>query len=358
MQMKIRTRILVFNLSVICLVIVLTGIITYMEFVDQQSYLLHQDSHLKFKSLVMESLKVVSFAGLVAFVVAYVFTQMFLSKALEPISKLTHIFECTNIDNLSEPVPRNANGDELDRMAVMFNRLKSRLDASFTQSREFTINASHELKTPLSIMHGILEQMINSDELDEKNRARIESIIEEVQRLYLLSNQLIFLSKVDTVQWLMNQDEIRMSDLIREIHEDCTELARGKSIQVDLGECEPVWCDIDRSRIRQMLLNLADNAVKYSDVGGRIVISMKVVGPWTLIRFANSGEVIPLADRERIFDRFYRVDKSHSSTVEGSGLGLSIVEAIVRMHGGEISYDVDECGLNCFDVKLVAKRVG
>lgn len=350
--MTLRNRILSFNLGTFSLVLLFVGVLSYQEFKEQQVSIRDNPRKTAEESPAREALEVVLYGGATALVLALVFSRLFLNRTLDPITEFTDVLERTNIENLSEPVQRSGNGDELDRMAVVYNRLKQRLDLSFTQTREFTMHASHELKTPLTIMHATLEQMLSDGGFSSPQQRKLESMLEEVQRLSVLSGQLVFLAKADAQQMSFAKNLLALDELVRELGEDCVELGRHRGIRVELLRCDPVSMMGDKMRIRQLLLNLADNAVKYNEADGLIQISL--IDETDAVKFviANRGKAIPNELRQRIFERFFRCDASHQSTIDGAGLGLSISQIIVSLHSGQIAYDLDETGLNRFTLSF------
>ncbi len=346
--MKLKNRILLFNLLSFSLVLMCVGAMSFIEFREQHRRLDRYAPYPQKEGPVSEALEVVFCGGTAALLLALLFSRLFLNRTLSPIAEFTNTLEQTNIHNLREPVKRSGNGDELDRMAVVFNHLKQRLEISINQTREFTMHASHELKTPLAIMYAGLEQMISEgNDLDPKIQ-KLESMLEEVQRLSLLSSHLIFLAKADAEQMPLTIGKLSLDELVAEYGEECAALGRHRNIRVEVIHCDPVLILGDKMRIRQILLNLADNAVKYNVEGGQIQISLRRVEHKAIFTITNQGEVIPPASRERIFERFYRGDRAHESSFDGLGLGLSITQIILQLHQATIAYDVDESGLNRF----------
>ena len=287
-----------------------------------------------------ETLEIVLLAGLPAVLIGVVSGMILLRPALRPIQDLTTALERTDVSNLAEPVPRSGNGDELDRMATVFNRMKKRLGLAFTQASEFTLHASHELKTPLTIMHATLEQMLTASMPETPDRERVASLLEEVQRLSRIVSQLSFLARADAGLLESANDEVALHELVSDLADETAILASGGDLAVTLTRCDLVMIRGDRMTLRQLLLNLADNAVKYSQRGGSVEISLSVEGRRAVLVITNPGSGLPPAMRARVFERFFRGDVAHNRAIEGSGLGLSIAKSIVEAHRGDIGYDV------------------
>jgi signal transduction histidine kinase len=305
-------------------------------------------------SALIEFLGVAGRAGVPALLVALVGGWWLMRRSLAPVEALTRAIERTHDRNLHEQLPRTGNGDELDRLTQVFNDMTARLDQSFQRIREFTLHASHELKTPLTVMQGELETACREENLTETQRDRVLSLADEVQRLAKIVDGLSLLTKADAGQVSMVMEPVQMDGLVREAVEDARLLGYSDRIEVTLGECEVVTVRGDRHRLRQVLLNLADNAVKYNEPGGTVNVALRGTGSEALLTIANTGPGIPAESLPKVFNRFFRGDASHSSAVEGSGLGLSIAQWIVEAHGGRIAIDSSAGGLTRVTVHLPA----
>ena len=234
--------------------------------------------------------------------------------------------------------------------------MTARLDQSFQRIREFTLHASHELKTPLTVMQGELETACREETLTDAQRERLLSQIDEVQRLGKIVDGLSLLTKADAGQVPFALEPVQMDVLVREAVEDAQHLAQGHDIQVSLTACESLSVRGDRHRLRQVLLNLTDNAIKYNRPNGTVTIGLRRVEDGVELAIANTGPGIPPELRSRVFERFFRGDASHGNTVEGCGLGLSIAQWIVHAHGGSIRMESEERGLTTVTVLLPAIR--
>lgn len=275
-------------------------------------------------------------------------------RSLAPVEALTRAVERTHESNLRQQLPRSGNGDELDRLTEVFNAMTARLDQSFQRIREFTLHASHELKTPLTVMQGEIETACREESLTDVQRDRLLSQLDEVQRLAAIVDGLSLLTKADAGQVSLALDPVQLDELVREAVEDVQHLGQSESLEVTLTACEPVVVGGDRHRLRQLLLNLADNAVKYNAPHGRVTVSLRRLGPEAELVVTNTGPGLPRELQQRVFERFFRGDVSHGSAVEGSGLGLSIVEWIARAHGGSVQFESGVGALTTVTVRLPA----
>ena len=339
--MTLRHRILLYYSVTLSLSLGIVGFWSWFEFNEQRTEALQGGAAAALRhDPLEETLEIMLYGGLPAILLGIVGGSLLMRRALRPIEELTEALEQTDVTNLSAPVPRTGNGDELDRMTAIFNRMKERLSHSFTQAREFTLNASHELKTPLAIMHGTLEQTILRGDATDREREGAATLLEEVQRLSSIVGQLSFLARADAGLMPLVREPVALDELVRDLAEETAILAAEADIQVRLTDCQPVLGSGDRMRLRQALLNLADNAVKYNRREGRIEMSLQRVGHDAVFTIRNTGSGLAPDLRARVFERFFRGDPAHHGAIEGSGLGLSIVKSIVEAHAGRVSYEV------------------
>jgi signal transduction histidine kinase len=354
--MTLLQRIILFYTLTLLSALALIGFWSRVEFRNQLERIRENgvDSVMVENGPEEEAMEIVLYAGVPSVLIGVLSGVLLMRRALRPIQTLTEALEKTEVGNLAAPVPRSGNGDELDRMGVVFNGMKERLARSFTQTREFTLHASHELKTPLMIMHGTLEQMLSEEVAGDAAKERVASLLEEVQRLSGIVGQLTFLARADAGLLATATDSIALHELVRDLAEETVILAAGAGIRVNLAGCEEVRVSGDRMRLRQLLLNLADNAVKYNVRHGSIELSLSWHDGAAVFTMINTGSTLPEQSRPRVFERFYRGDPAHSDQVEGTGLGLSIAQSIVEAHHGRISYEVLPDGRTCVTVTLPA----
>jgi len=221
----------------------------------------------------------------------------------------------------------------------VFNETLTRLESSFEQMRRFTTDASHELRTPLTAIRSVGEVGLRGRRDEAAYREIIGSMLEEVDRLALLVDRLLTLSRADTGQAQLSVDMVDIPELAEEIAEQLGVLAEEKNQSIKVqSQVVPRWIG-DRVMLRQALLNLVDNAIKYSPVGGSIEILVTQSTEGTLIDVTDTGPGIPADLRSRVFDRFYRVDKARSRANGGTGLGLAIAKLAVEVNGGRLSLE-------------------
>jgi heavy metal sensor kinase len=260
-------------------------------------------------------------------------------RVLAPVLKLTNAVEKIHEKNLGKKIPRTNNGDELDRLTEVFNTMTARLDNSFQRIREFTLHASHELKTPLTVLCGETETALRDESLSPTERERLLSQLDEVRRLSKIVDGLTLLAKADAGQIALKLEPVRLDELVLDNFADTQILAEPHGIQVELTTCEEIFVRGDRHRLRQLLLNLADNAVKYNQQQGRVTMGLRRAENFAEFKITNTGAGIPPEILPRVFDRFFRGDPAHENTIEGCGLGLSIAKWIVSAHNGTIQIE-------------------
>jgi signal transduction histidine kinase len=279
-------------------------------------------------------------------------------KALTPIATLTDAAQRVNERNLAEQLPRTNNGDEFDRLTEVFNEMTARLNTSFNRVREFTLHASHELKTPLTVLCAETETALQDESLTPAQRERAVSQLEELRRLAAIVDSLTLLAKADAGLIKLALVPVRLDELMRDCFDDTQILAHTSGIRVELTNCEEATVGGDAHRLRQLLLNLADNAVKYNQPNGSISMSLRRAGELAELDICNTGPGVPPEKLPCVFDRFFRGDPAHNNTVEGCGLGLSIAQWIVSAHNGTIQMVSEPSKLTTVIVRLPLMREG
>jgi heavy metal sensor kinase len=273
-------------------------------------------------------------------------------RALQPVEKITRTAERITQHNLSERLPVSQTGDELERLSLALNRMIGRLDEAFQNSRRFVADASHELRTPLTILRGELENLAEDPQLDAESRDRVASLLEEVERLSKIVEQLFTISRLDAGEAQTDWSRLDLSELARTTAEQMSLLAEDKDIAIACNANQPVLVEGDRSRLKQIVVNLLDNAIKYTPAKGAIQLRVASANGHAILEVADNGPGIPPDALPHVFERFYRVDQARSTNSESAGLGLSIVKSICLAHGAEVEAESTFGKGSRFRVKL------
>jgi len=334
--MTIRRRLTLWYAVVLAVSLLIIGLGTYRE-IDEQ--LRHAHRRAPMEHAISETSEMVFEVGLPAVVLGILGGWWLTRKAMAPVTKLTEAITRIQERNLREPLPHTRSGDEFDRLTEVFNAMLARLDDSFSRIREFTLHASHELKTPLTVLSGEAEVALRDESLSAAERERAASQLDELRRLARIVDGLTLLAKADAGQIALALEPVRLDELVRDNFADAQILAEPQRIQVELAACEEISVRGDRHRLRQLLLNLADNAVKYNQPQGRVTMNLRRASGAAEFTITNTGPGIPPEALPRVFDRFYRGDPAHSNEVDGCGLGLSIAKWIVSAHHGTIQIE-------------------
>ena len=274
----------------------------------------------------------------------------FSARALRPLQKLTAVSRRVTATGLSQRISSQGEDREFVELIDVFNRMLGRLERSFKQAHRFSADAAHELKTPLAILQGQLERSIGMAEDGSAMQRGLTSILDEVRRLSTISRKLLLLSQADAGRLSVFGVPFNLSKALDDLLEDTHMLA--PQLKVTATIAPNLVITADGSLLRQVLHNLISNAIKYNVNQGWITITTGCWSQQVEVRISNSSSGIPVAERGRIFERFYRADPAHSRHVEGVGLGLSVSREIARAHGGDIVLKVENEGTVQFSLLL------
>ena len=277
-------------------------------------------------------------------------TYFISGRALKPLRDFSKSVEKVQAQNLTDCTIESGTVPELDRLSVSYNKMLLRLSEAFEVQRQFTGNAAHELRTPLALMQAQLD-IYNSTEhpaSDEQTKETIKMMTEQNERLSKLVRTLLDMSELQTVA---RKDEIELNSLIEEVLADLEPLAQEKEVKL-VEESEELVMTGSEILIYRMIYNLVENAIKYNHVGGQVLVKAAQKDTDIVIEIEDTGNGISEEFRERVFEPFFRVDKSRSRALGGVGLGLAMVREIVRVHDGKISIKENEYGGTTFEVVL------
>ena len=268
--------------------------------------------------------------------------------ALRPIRELSDKIEKVQAQNLADSRIEENQVKELNQLSVSYNRMLERLSDAFEIQRQFTANAAHELRTPLALMQVQLDLYHSNShpDNDADTVQMIKMVTEQNDRLNKMVKTLLDMSELQTVG---RDDEIILDALVDEVLEDLEPLAEGKNISL-IGKCKDITMVGSDILIYRLVYNLVENAIKYNHSGGQVTVSADRKENHVYLSVEDTGAGIPEELKERVFEPFFRVDKSRSRELGGVGLGLALVREIVRVHDGSITVKSNPSGGTIFEV--------
>jgi heavy metal sensor kinase len=273
-------------------------------------------------------------------------------RALAPVRDAAVAAEAITAEHLDQRLPVPPTDDEIAKLTIVLNRMMDRLETSLQQARRFSADASHELRTPLTIIRGELENALRSPELPANQEQLLLDLLEETERLTSITDGLLLLSRADAGRLALDRKPVDFSALLRETLEDAEILADTSDIRIESNVSSSVVLSGHEPFLRQLLLNLLDNAVKYNRPGGLVQVTLEASGDQCILIVGNTGPGIAPEHAGNIFDRFFRGEAARSSRQRGHGLGLSIVREIARAHGGDIALYASDLDWTEFRVTL------
>jgi len=271
-------------------------------------------------------------AGLAAVSLSLVLGAVLTHQLLKPLDDITAVaLRITRADDLSRRLPDTGRRDEIGRLTMVLNQTLERLERLFHARQRFLADVSHELRTPLTTIRGNIDLMRRMGEADPET---IDVVQDELRRMTRLVDDLLLLARADTGSLPIQHEVVELDTVFLEIYRQVK--AIDHPVQIVLKEVDQVNVLGDQDRLRQLILNLVDNAIKYTPGGGMVSLSLSKTNGEAEIEVVDNGVGISSEDLPRVFDRFYRVDKARSRNLGGSGLGLSIARWIAQAHGGSI----------------------
>jgi heavy metal sensor kinase len=260
-------------------------------------------------------------------------------KSLAPIASMNSQTQRISVENLSARLDVTNSRDELGRLTTTINDLLTRLENSFKEQQRFIADASHELRTPLAVLRGETEVALGKTRTQKEYQQSLSLIQDEAERLSRIVEDLFILARQPiNTRAALNKERVSLNDAVSDCARAAHVLASRKGVRLHLENDSPsIALNGDEELIKRMILNLLDNAVKYTPAGGEISLALARQNGNAEIVVRDTGIGIAQTDQPRVFDRFFRVDKARARTLGGAGLGLSIAQWIVEVHGGEIS---------------------
>jgi len=299
------------------------------------------------------------FAGSVALLLAGLGGWLLARKSLAPVVAMAGSARRIGAENLGQQLPVANPRDELGKLGATFNELLARLHTSFELQRRFMADASHELRTPLSIMRTTASVTLRKRSRGEgEYREAIQMMDEQSRRLSRIVKDMFILSRADAGHYPLNKSSVYLNDLLEEVVRAGGLLAEHKSVTIEITNSTEAGFHGDEDLLRQMILNLVDNAIKYTPAGGMVRLSLTQESDIYMISVSDTGPGIPLEAQAHVFDRFYRanIERPHSEEAvsDGTGLGLAIAKWIAQAHDGNLELARSDERGTTFIVKLPA----
>ncbi|MGH9832587.1 MAG: sensor histidine kinase [Blastocatellia bacterium] len=297
------------------------------------------------------------FAGPAALLLAGLGGWFLARKSLAPVVAMAGSVRRIGAESLGQQLPVANPRDELGQLAVTFNELLERLDAAFAQQRQFMADASHELRTPLSVMHTAAGVTLKKRRRKEgEYREAIQIMDEQTQRLSRIVTDMFILARADAGRYPLRKNTLYLNDLIEEVARAGNLLAASKNATLEITNLPDADFYGDEDLLRRMILNLVDNAIKYTPPGGAVRLRLSRESHGYVVSVSDTGPGIPMKAQARIFERFYRVDKARSRSEDasggGAGLGLSIANWIAQAHDGSLELAHSDANGATFVAKL------
>lgn len=279
-------------------------------------------------------------------------------RALDPVDRITRTADEIGALNLSERLPVRDTGDELDRLSVTLNSMFGRLEAAFHRITQFTADASHELRTPVAVIRTTAELARSKPRTQEEYASALDRILAESERTTRLIEDLMLLARADSGSDDLILEPINLGELVRETCAETSVLAEAAQVGFETSSVSDCMVQGDEQSLRRLLLILLDNAIKYTQPGGHVYVSMGLcessAGQRAVVEVRDTGIGISADDLPRIFERFYRAAKDRSRKTGGAGLGLAIARWIAERHGGKVLVESTPGSGSVFRVSLPA----
>jgi heavy metal sensor kinase len=279
-------------------------------------------------------------------------------RALNPIDRITRAAAAIGADDLAQRLNFGGSLDEVGRLALTFDRMLDRLDRSFRRQRQFTADASHELRTPLTMLASQIDVALERERTPADYEELLRSLREDAARMTQLVSELLTLARADAGQQLLTREDLDLGDLASSVVQSMQPLAAQRGVELTEQLQPNAFVSGDQTRLTQLLINLVDNALRYTPSGGRVSVVVTEQDGWVNLRVADTGVGIAAEHVPHLFERFYRADPARARSDGGAGLGLAIAQWITHAHGGQISVDSELGRGTTFSVRLPLAQVG
>jgi heavy metal sensor kinase len=293
-------------------------------------------------------------AGLIAtFLIGRWMTQV----ALVPLARLADATRTINIEDLRRRLPIRGAGDELDDVAAAFNDTLERLEQAVGEMRQFSAALAHELRTPLTALRGEIEIAMSRRRGGDEEQRRLASQLEEIDKLKRLIDQILVFARAEAGEIPVKLTSVDLGALVTSIVDQVEAVAQARGISLTCGRADAVLVQGDADWLKRLVLNLLDNAIKFTLDGGRVVVDVSLEGAMGRLAVQDTGIGIAPPLQAHIFERFFRADPARSPDIDGAGLGLSLAKWIVDRHHGRIEVQSQPGRGSTFTVRLPVAAV-
>jgi len=267
------------------------------------------------------------------------FGYFFIRGAFQPVRRMIVTVRSIRADDLSGRVTDVESPDEIGELAATFNAMLDRIERAFNEVRQFSSDAAHELKTPLTALRGEMEVALRKEREPAEYRTVLESGLEEAAKLERIIDDLLLLARTGAASGAFANEPVALDEVVLDAYEETRKLAERMGISLVLSELDEVRIRGNALLLRRLLVNLIDNGIKYNRPGGSVSVTLELEhgGNEARLVVEDTGIGIPAESLPHLFDRFYRVDKARSRDVGGTGLGLAIVKRVAEAHGGTVT---------------------
>lgn len=286
-------------------------------------------------TFLVEILKMFLFSALGVIIVSFIIIYFVTSNMVRPLREMVNAAQCFAKGDFSVRVPVD-DLDEIGKLAMAFNNMASSMAAFESVRRSFVANVSHELKTPMTTIAGFIDGILDGTIPPEKQSHYLQIVSDEVKRLSRLVRSMLNIARIEAGEMSISKTQFDINDIVCQTIFTFEQSIEAKHLEVRGLDVDKVMVDADKDLMHQVVYNLMENAVKFVNDGGYIEVNYNNDGKMIFVGIKNSGDGIPKEEIRRVFDRFYKSDKSRSQDKNGVGLGLHIVRSIINLHGGEI----------------------
>ena len=298
-------------------------------------------------------LRMFLFAAGLALILVTIAVYIMTEKIAKPIRNLENATRCYSSGDFTYRVPEIRSNDELAELIIKFNSMATSLEQLENSRRSFVANVSHEFKTPMTTIGGFINGILDGTIPPEKQSYYLEIVSSEINRLSKMVTMMLNISKIETGNADLTIEQFDISQKLVTTFLGFEQLVSKKNIDIEgFSELPQVTIHGDSAMIDQVIYNLVDNAVKFTDENGKIIVNVATDKKFAYFSVTNSGKGIPRKDIGKVFERFYKVDQSRSTDVKSTGLGLFLVKSIVDLHGGTITVESEPDNFTRFTVKL------